>query len=179
MLIQCDLGNRKSTAETLAEISKKYKVNAIVNNVGIAIPEPIESLSLDSLDMVYDLNVRVATQTCQAFVPQMKHSNYGRIVNVTSRAIFGAKNRTSYAAAKSAMIGCTKTWALELAHYGITVNAIAPGPIETELFRKSRPVGSNQEKEIIATIPMKRIGTAKEIAQGIEFLLYNWTNIMY
>ena len=69
----------------------------------------------------------------------------GRIVNV-QRAIHGGLERTAYSAAKSALVGCTRTWALELAEYGITVNAVAPGPIETEMFRATRPAGSDAEK---------------------------------
>jgi 3-oxoacyl-[acyl-carrier protein] reductase len=75
------------------------------------------------------------------------------------------------AAAKSALIGCTRTWALELAPFSITVNAIAPGPIETELFRKTRKKGSPEEKAILNTIPLRRIGLPREIAATIEFLL--------
>ncbi len=79
--------------------------------------------------------------------------------------------RTSYAAAKSALIGCTRVWALELASFGITVNAVAPGPIETEMFRTIRPLGSQVEKELLACIPMGRVGQPKEVAAAIEFLL--------
>ena len=68
------------------------------------------------------------------------------------------------------MIGCTRVWALELAPFGITVNAIAPGPIETEMFRKIRPLGSEAEKELLACIPMGRVGEPKEVAAAIEFL---------
>jgi len=95
----------------------------------------------------------------------------GRIVNVSSRVIHGGHERTSYAAAKSALIGCTRTWALELAEYGVTVNAVAPGPIETELFRVAQPAGSDAEKRAVASIPMKRLGTPAEVAAAIAFLL--------
>ncbi|MFP3617097.1 SDR family NAD(P)-dependent oxidoreductase, partial [Paraburkholderia sp. SIMBA_050] len=80
-------------------------------------------------------------QVTQHFADAMKARGYGRIVNVCSRAIFGSLDRTAYSAAKSALVGCTRTWALELAEHGVTVNAVAPGPIETELFRQTRPVG--------------------------------------
>ncbi|MFX5275848.1 SDR family oxidoreductase, partial [Acinetobacter baumannii] len=76
-----------------------------------------------------------------------------------------------YSAAKSALVGCTKTWALELAEFGITVNCIAPGPIETELFRKTRPVGSEAEKAILESIPLGRIGTPQDVAHAVAFLL--------
>ncbi len=101
----------------------------------------------------------------------MKEQNWGRIVNLASRVIFGAPGRTSYAAAKSALIGCTRLWALELAAFGITVNAVAPGPIETAMFRAIRPAGSQAEKELLTCIPMGRVGQPQEVAAAIAFLL--------
>ena len=88
-----------------------------------------------------------------------------------SRAIHGGLERTAYSAAKSALVGCTRTWALELAEYGITVNAVAPGPIETEMFRATRPAGSDAEKRALASVPMKRLGAPAEVAAAIAFLL--------
>lgn len=90
---------------------------------------------------VFDLNVRAAIQVTQQFVAAMKQRRYGRIVNICSRAIYGNANRTAYSAAKSALVGCTRTWALELAEHGVTANAVTPCPVETELFRQTRPVG--------------------------------------
>lgn len=101
----------------------------------------------------------------------MQKNGWGRIVNVVSRSIFGSKNRTSYSAAKCALVGCTRTWALELAKDNITVNAVAPGPIETELFRSGRPKGSAAEAETLQTIPMNRIGRPEEVASLIIYLL--------
>lgn len=167
----CDLSDIEKTANILRKIATSHHVDAIINNVGVALPQSLEQLDLTSLQTVYDLNIRTAVQITQAFVENMKQNHWGRIINISSRAIFGVKNRTSYAAAKSALIGCTRTWALEFATYGITVNAIAPGPVETELFRKTRPIGSAEEKATLAEIPMGRIGKPSEIAATIEFLL--------
>lgn len=167
----CDFGNIEQTTTVLNKIATIYQIDAIINNVGIALPQPLEQVDLISLQSVYDLNVRSAIQTTQAFVGMMKAQQWGRIINISSRAIFGIKDRTSYAAAKSALIGCTRVWALELATFGITVNAIAPGPIETELFRKARPVSSEAEREVLSTIPLGRLGKPDEIAATIEFLL--------
>lgn len=170
-LFTCDLSNNKATAEVILRIKQLHQnITYIVNNVGIALPQPLGEIDLNSLNIVLDLNVRTAIQITQEFVNQMKANGYGRIINITSRAIFGAVNRSSYAAAKSALLGLTKTWALELAQYQITVNAIAPGPIETELFRKTRPVGSKAEKETLMTIPLGRIGKPEEIAATVKFL---------
>jgi NAD(P)-dependent dehydrogenase (short-subunit alcohol dehydrogenase family) len=101
----------------------------------------------------------------------MKARKEGRIVNICSRVVHGGSDRTSYAAAKSALLGCTRTWALELAPYGITVNAVSPGPIETELFRANHPVGSEAEQRSLSSIPLGRFGQAAEVAAAVTFLL--------
>jgi len=170
-LFSCDLSNIEQTEETLALISQSYVIHGIVNNSGISLPQPLGQISFLALEEVWNLNVRAAIQVTQHFVAQLKAQRFGRIVNIGSRAIYGAKQRTAYSAAKSALVGCTKTWALELAEFGITVNCIAPGPIETELFRKTRPVGSEAEKAILETIPLGRIGTPQDVAHAVSFLL--------
>lgn len=170
-LYACDLLDAGRTEDVLHEIRERFPVDAIVNNVGLVMPEPLGEISLASLYNVMDLNVRVAVQTTQAFIESMKARREGRIVNISSRAIHGGYDRSSYAAAKSALVGLTHAWALELAEFGITVNAVAPGPIETELFRQTRPIGSDAEKRTLATIPMRRLGSPAEVAAAIAFLL--------
>jgi len=170
-LYGCDLADAGRTEEVLREIREKFPVDAVVNNVGVVRPQPLGDIDLASLYSVMDLNVRVAVQVTQTFVESMKVRRTGRIVNVTSRVIHGSVDRTSYSAAKSALIGCTRTWALELAEYGVTVNAVAPGPIETELFRQAQPAGSEGERRALASIPMKRLGTPSDVAAAIAFLL--------
>ncbi len=170
-LFLCDLSDKEKTANTIHKIRNDHHIDAIVHNVGIAHPQALGAINLDLLDEVYDLNVRTAVQITQGFIDKMKEKTWGRIINISSRAILGMIDRTSYVAAKSALIGCTRVWALELAAFGITVNAIAPGPIETELFRKNHKAGSREEKAALASIPMGRIGQPQEIAATIEFLL--------
>ena len=165
-LYACDLADAGRT-----EIREKFPVDAVVNNVGIVSPQPLGEIDLATLYNVLDLNVRVAVQVTQAFIESMKVRRAGRIVNVVSRSIHGALDRTAYSAAKSALVGCTRTWALELAEYGVTANAVAPGPIETEMFRATRPAGSDNEKRALASVPMKRLGTPAEVAAAIAFLL--------
>lgn len=170
-LFSCDLSNIEQTEETLTLISKSFVIDGIVNNSGISLPQPLGQITLQALEYAWNLNVRAAIQVTQHFVEQLKEQRFGRIVNIGSRAIYGAKDRTAYSAAKSALVGCTKTWALELAEFSITVNCIAPGPIETELFRKTRPVGSLAEKIILDGIPLGRIGMPKDVANVVSFLL--------
>lgn len=167
----CDLSDSAQTQKTLNMIKQEYPIDGIVNNVGLVLPQAVGEIDLKSLMAVYDLNVRTAVQVTQTFLSHMQSKQFGRIVNIASRAIFGIQQRSSYAAAKCGLIGLTKTWAVELAEAGITVNAIAPGPIETELFRQVRPIGSAAEQAIIASMPMKRIGKPAEVAAAIEFLL--------
>jgi 3-oxoacyl-[acyl-carrier protein] reductase len=169
--LSCDLSSEEETGRILKRLLDHYQVDALVNNVGVGGPQPLESIDLDSLRTLYDMNVRTAVQMAQGLVGGMKERKWGRIVNLASRAIFGIAGRTSYAAAKSALIGCTRVWALELAPFGITVNAVAPGPIETEMFRRIRPVGSEAEKELLLNIPLGRVGKPKEVAASIAFLL--------
>lgn len=167
----CDLSSEKETERLIATLLNQYNVEALVNNVGAGGPQPLGSVDLAILRDLYDINVRTAVQMTQGFMHGMKKRNWGRIVNLASRAIFGVPERTSYAAAKCALVGCTRVWALELATFGITVNVVAPGPIETEMFRRIRPPGSKAEKELLAGIPMRRIGSPKEVAAAIAFLL--------
>ncbi|MCE3268548.1 MAG: short chain dehydrogenase [Burkholderiales bacterium] len=171
ILFKCDLGDVRITARTLEEIKGQYKIDAMINNVGIVMPEPLGEISLDSLSKVYDLNVRAAVQVTQAFIDIMKSNGAGRIVNISSRAILGSSGLSNYSAAKNALIGLTRSWALELAQYNITVNAIAPGFIETELFHKQYPINSTKEVEAIKCTPLGRIGKPEEIAATILFLL--------
>jgi 3-oxoacyl-[acyl-carrier protein] reductase len=167
----CDLGSEEETQRIIEILLAEYQVDALVNNVGVGGPQLLGSIDLPTLLKLYDMNVRTAVQMTQGLFEDMKKRNWGRIVNLASRSILGVVGRTSYAAAKSALIGCTRVWALELASFGITVNAVAPGPIETEMFRAIRPKGSKEEKELLTHIPMGRIGHPKEVAATIEFLI--------
>ncbi|WP_459614682.1 SDR family oxidoreductase [Bordetella sp. 2513F-2] len=170
-LYACDLADAGRTEEVLREIREKFPVDAVVNNVGLVSPQRMGEIDLATLYRVLDLNVRAAVQVTQAFVESMKVRRTGRIVNICSRVIEGGYERTSYSAAKSALVGCTRTWALELAEYGITVNAVAPGPVETELFRENHPAGSEPEKRALASIPMRRLAAPAEVAAAVAFFL--------
>lgn len=168
---EVDLADRAATAATLDKIVGEVTVDAVVNNVGFARFGVIGSIDLDHLFDTYDLNVRTAVQVVQAVLPGLRAAGWGRIVNVTSLTTLGTPERTPYAAAKAALETCTRIWAKELALTGITVNAVAPGPIETEMYRERSPVGSERETRFLQSIPLKRVGTPSEIAHAICFLI--------
>jgi 3-oxoacyl-[acyl-carrier protein] reductase len=166
-----DLSDRDATSAALQDISSANRVDAVVNNVGLVRPQALEQVTLDALDAVFDVNLRTAVQLTQAALPGMRENGWGRVVNIASLVALGAPQRTAYAAAKAALISATRGWALELATTGLTVNAVAPGPIETELFRENNPPGSEGECRYLAMVPMSRFGRPHEIAAPIDFLL--------
>jgi 3-oxoacyl-[acyl-carrier protein] reductase len=166
-----DLADRQATSAALRQIVSDYRIDAVVNNVGLVRPQLLDDVTLDALDAVLDVNVRTALQLTQAALPAMRQSGWGRVVNVTSLVAIGAPQRTAYAAAKAGLISCTRGWALELATTGITVNAVAPGPTETELFRENNAPGSDGEARYLSWVPMRRFGHGDEIAAVIAFLL--------
>ncbi len=170
-LIVVDFADRDATETVLASVAEEYEVDALVNNVGLVRLQKLGEVSLKDFDAIIDVNVRAALAAAQAFVPGMRRRRWGRIVNVSSLVMTGFVNRTSYAAAKAALASMTRTWALELAPDGITSNCVAPGPTETELFRKGSPPGSAGEAAFLRMTPMGRIATPDDIAGAIEFFL--------
>ena len=170
-LVAVDLADRAATAATLDRLMSQYRFDGLVNNVGLVRPQGLGNIELDDMDAVFDLNLRPAVQTAQAILPHMKAQGWGRIVNIASLTVLGTPERTAYAGAKAALITFARTWALELAATGITVNAVAPGPTETELFRKNNPQGSEGERRYLNAVPMGRFGQPEEIAAAVAFLL--------
>jgi NAD(P)-dependent dehydrogenase (short-subunit alcohol dehydrogenase family) len=128
-------------------------------------------VSAADFDAVYALNLKAPMVLAQQLLPQMRQANFGRIVNIASRAALGKEERTAYAAMKAGLQGMTRTWALELAQYGITVNAIGPGPIATELFTSGNPPNAPKTIKIIENIPVKRMGQPEDIAHAAAYLL--------
>ncbi|MET3107918.1 3-oxoacyl-[acyl-carrier protein] reductase [Oxalobacteraceae bacterium GrIS 2.11] len=168
--IIADLADAQATQQLATALAARGNILGIVNNVGMARHEIIGSVDPDVFASVMDLNVRPALQLTQALLPGMQVAKFGRIINITSLVTRGLAFRTSYAAAKSALESVTKTMALELATYGITANAVAPGPTETELFRSNNAIGSEGEARYIAQVPLGRLGRPEEIAAAISFL---------
>jgi 3-oxoacyl-[acyl-carrier protein] reductase len=170
-LVSADLANDNETKSAISDLVQKYAFDGVVNNVGLVSTEPVGRILLSSLEEVMRVNLHSAVTIVQAILPNMRANGWGRIVNISSLTVLGAIDRTSYAAAKSALISFARTWALELAKTGITVNVVAPGPTETELFRQNNPPGSVGEQRYLSNVPMNRFGKPDEIAAAIEFLL--------
>jgi NAD(P)-dependent dehydrogenase (short-subunit alcohol dehydrogenase family) len=99
----------------------------------------------------------------------MRERHFGRVVLLSSRAALGLQTRTSYSATKAGMLGMARTWALELGPDGITVNVVAPGPIRTDMFYDVIEKGSDREQQLAASIPVRRLGVAEDVARAVWF----------
>jgi 3-oxoacyl-[acyl-carrier protein] reductase len=170
-LVPVDLADTSATDDTLADLTSRFSFDGVVNNVGLVRPQRLGAVELAALEEVMRVNLHPALQTVQALLPGMTERGWGRVVNISSLTVLGSVERTAYAAAKAALVSFSRSWALELATTGITVNAVSPGPTETELFRANNPAGSDGERRYLAGVPMGRFGHPDEIAAAIAFLL--------
>lgn len=137
-LCALDMGDRDAERR-LREIVERHTLDGVVNNVGLVRPQALHAVDLATLEEVLRVNLHPALAAVQSALPGMTARGWGRIVNVSSLTILSAVELTAYAAAKAALVSFTRSWALELAETGVTVNAVAAGPTETELFRANNP----------------------------------------
>lgn len=167
--IKIDLLDEDATAKVAADIAAHYNVTHFVHNAGVIWPNLLEDVALKELQGLTQIHLGSAIQIMQAILPSMRQQQFGRVVLMSSRGALGLQTRTAYAATKAGMLGMARTWALELADQGITVNVVAPGPIQTPMFYDVVDAGSEREKNIAAGIPVKRLGRVDDITRAVSF----------
>lgn len=169
--INVDLTDVDATTSAIRECLADGPITRLVNNVGAVFPATVDEQTHEQMTAAWDVNVRTALTCLQPLLPGMKAAGFGRVVNISSRAALGKELRTAYAATKAALIGMTRVWSLELGQFGITVNAVAPGPIATELFEKANPPGHARTRAILESVPVGRMGTPDDVAHSAAYFL--------
>jgi NAD(P)-dependent dehydrogenase (short-subunit alcohol dehydrogenase family) len=167
--VRVDLTDAEATRQAAAEIARSHAVTTLIHNAGAIRPAPLAEVKLEDLNALANLHLGAAVTLAQAALPAMKAAGYGRIVLVSSRAALGVPTRTAYSATKAGMLGMARTWALELAPLGITVNVVAPGPVRTAMFHSIVPEGSAQEEKLARSIPVGRLGEPDDVARAVMF----------
>jgi 3-oxoacyl-[acyl-carrier protein] reductase len=168
--VEVDLTDALATEQAAAAVAKQFAISTVVHNAGVIRPALLADVQQGDLRELTQLHLGAAIIIVQAVLPGMRERQFGRIVMISSRAALGLQTRTSYAATKAGMIGMARTWALELAPFGITVNVVAPGPIgDTDMFRDVVPAGSERENAIAKSIPIGRLGRSDDVARAVLF----------
>jgi len=163
-----DVTESARVAETVDELAHELgPVDVLVNNAGIIRDGWVDNLTDHDWDAVLAVNLTGAFHCCRAVVPTMKERAYGRIVNIASRAWMGNPGQSNYSASKAGLVGLTRALALELVKFGITVNAVAPGMIDTPMAQSLKP---EVLKRLVAAQPGGRMGTIAEVASVVTYL---------
>jgi acetoacetyl-CoA reductase len=164
-----DVSNFDSCNEAMQQVESEFgSIEILVNNAGITRDGTLLTMTRDMWDAVVDTNLGSCYNMCKLTFPKMRDKKFGRIVNIGSlNGQAGQYGQVNYAAAKSGIHGFTKALAQEGARFGITVNAVAPGYVDTEMVRAVPP---DVLQKIIARIPMGRLGKPADIARGVVFL---------
>ena len=167
--VKFDAGNFEQCAEAVQSIASRLgPIEILVNNAGITRDGTMSKMTREMWDAVIDTNLGSCFNLCKLTFDGMRAGKFGRIVNIGSiNGQAGQYGQVNYAAAKSGIHGFTKALAQEGARHGITVNAVAPGYVDTDMVRA---VPQDVLEKIIARIPRGRLGTAEDIARGVAFL---------
>lgn len=166
--ISCNISDAAEVDSLFQSVVDEFgNVDVVVNNAGIILDNMIWNMPEEDFDKVIDINLKGTWLMCKKAGTLMRGQKSGRIINITSRAWLGNRGQSNYSASKAGVIGLTRVLALELGKYGISVNAIAPGLIDTPLTQK---LPTEVQQKLIEAQPTKTMGKPEDIANAVAFL---------
>lgn len=169
-LSRFDVADAEASGAAIAALLEAGPIGVLVHNAGVTADAPFPAMTLEQWRTVTRTTLDGFYHVTQPLVMPMVRARWGRIVNIASvSGVIGNRGQVNYSAAKAGLIGATKALAQEMAKRHVTVNAIAPGPIETEMFQGALAQGTPLE-EVLKHIPMRRIGKPEEVAAVCAFL---------
>lgn len=168
----CDLATTEGIFK-LGQYLENSKIDILVNNAGEYLYTPVlEGFEIDKIEHITKINFEAPLYLISKAVPYMKEKSFGRIINIGSiSGVMGEANASLYSATKAGLIGATKALGLELAEYGITVNTINPGWVDTEMGNSSCNDSEFSKEEVLECIPQKRFVAPSEIAGMVKYLI--------
>lgn len=168
LAIQCDVSHDNQVEKAVSQAMKHFgTVDILVNNAGITQDSMFHKMTDEAWDAVINVNLKGAYYLCKHVVPIMRKNAFGKIVNISSISAFGNVGQANYAASKAGLIGFSKTLAKEGGPKNINVNCVAPGYIETDMYKT---VPTEIIEEHIKNTPLRRLGKPHEIASVVSFL---------
>jgi NAD(P)-dependent dehydrogenase (short-subunit alcohol dehydrogenase family) len=167
----CDLAEEKDLI-SLGDYIRSNRIDVLVNNAGEYIYSAVEQIDTEKLNHIISVNLKAPVYLSGCAVPYMKKNNFGRIINIGSiSGVMGEAGASAYSATKAGLVGFSKAAGLELAEFGITVNTINPGWVDTDMGNSSANGGDWTKDEILECIPQKRFVSPDEVAGMVKYLI--------